>query len=315
MPLDSQCRALIDAAAAAGATPFDAGDHLAVRAAYATTTTMYRHATGDLKSVLDTSFPGPAGEVAVRIYRAHSKAVGTQPCLIFFHGGGWAVGDLDTHDHMCRHLAHGSDAIVIAVDYRLAPEHKFPAPLEDCLAAVHWVIDNAAELDVDPTRVALGGDSAGGNLTAAVTIALRDSGGPKLALQLLLYPAVDFTADNESITENANGYLLTRAALEMFTDFYLPNRAARSDPRASPLLSNSHADLPRAFIQTAEFDPLRDEGRAYAEALMAAGCPVEYKCYPGVVHGFARMGAKVDAGLTALNDACGVLRETFGLVP
>lgn len=312
MPLDPQCRALIEAAAAAG-TPFDGTDHIAVRTAYAATTANYRHATGELESVVDTMFPGPTGNVAVRIYRPQNEHPGAQPCLIFYHGGGWAVGDLDTHDHMCRHLAHGSGAIVIAVDYRLAPEHKFPAALEDCLAAVHWVVNSAEELAIDPARIAIGGDSAGGNLSAAVTIALRDSNGPKLALQLLLYPAVDFTADNESIRENATGYLLTRAALEMFTDLYLPNRAARSDPRASPLLQRNHADLPRAFVQTAEFDPLRDEGRDYAEALMAAGCPVEYKCYPGVVHGFARMGAKVDAAMTALDDACGVLRETFGL--
>ena len=312
MPLDPQCRALIEAAAA-GAAPFAGSDHIAVRSGYAATTSAFRHATGDLESVVDVEFPGPAGDIPIRIYRPQSEHTSPAPCFIFYHGGGWAVGDLDTHDHMCRHLAHGSGVVVISVEYRLAPEHKFPAGLDDCVAAVHWVLDSAAELEIDPLRVAIGGDSAGGNLAASVTIALRDTGGPKLALQLLLYPAVDFTADNESLRENATGYLLTRDALEMFTDLYLPDRATRSDPRASPLLCQSHAELPRAFVQTAEFDPLRDGGRAYAEALMAAGSPVVYKCYPGVIHGFARMGAKVDAGLTALDDACGVLRETFGL--
>ncbi len=309
MPLDPQCRALIEAAA--GSAPFDGSDHIAVRNGYAATISAFRHATGELNSVVDSAFPGPAGDVPIRIYRPQGDGASLAPCLIFYHGGGWAVGDLDTHDHMCRHLAHGSGAVVISVDYRLAPEHKFPAGLADCIAAVHWVIDNAGKLEVDATRVAIGGDSAGGNLAAAVTIEMRDTGGPKLALQLLIYPAVDFTADNNSLRENATGYMLTREALEMFTDLYLPDRTTRSDPRASPLLCASHTDLPRAFVQTAEFDPLRDEGRAYAEALMAAGCPVEYKCYPGVIHGFARMGAKVDAGLTALDDACGVLREAL----
>ncbi len=310
MSLDPQCRALIEAAAVGGA-PFDGADHIAVRTAYAATTAGFRHATGELESVTEISFPGPASTVPVRIYRPHNDLAGAQPCLMFYHGGGWAVGDLDTHDHICRHLAHGAGATVVSVDYRLAPEHKFPAALEDCIAAVHWVVDAADDLGIDPSSIALGGDSAGGNLAAAVSICLRDSAGPKIALQLLIYPATNFTADNESLRENATGYLLTRAAMEMFTDLYLPNHAARSDPRASPQLRNNHAGLPRAFIQTAEFDPLRDEARAYAETLMTAGCPVEYKCYPGMIHGFARMGGKVDAALTALDDACGVVREAF----
>ncbi len=312
MPLDPQCRAVIEAATVTG-MPFDGADHIAVRAAYAATTAGYSHATGDLESVTDGIFPGPTSTVPVRIYRPHNDDPYAQPCLIFYHGGGWAVGDLETHDHMCRHLAHGASATVVSVDYRLAPEHKFPAALEDCIAAVNWVFESAEDLNIDPKRIALGGDSAGGNLAASVCIALRDAGGPNIAVQLLIYPAVNFTADNESLRENATGYLLTRAAMEMFTDLYLPNHAARSDPRASPQLRNHHADLPRAFVQTAEFDPLRDEARAYAETLMTAGCPVEYKCYPGMIHGFARMGAQVDAALTALDDACGVLREAFTL--
>lgn len=311
MSLNPQCRDLIEAAT--DGASFDGSDLTTLRAGYAATTLTFRHKTGALQSVVNTKFRGPAGDIPIRIYRPKTKHRKAPPCLVFYHGGGWAIGDLDTHDHMCRHIAHGAGVFVISVEYRLAPEHKFPAGLADCLAAVHWIKDNAIELEIDSTKIAVGGDSAGGNLAASVTIALRDSAGPMPSLQLLLYPAVDFTADNESLQENATGYLLTRDALEMFANLYLPDRTTRTDPRASPLLSPSHANLPRTFIQTAEFDPLRDEGRAYAEALVTAGGSVEYKCYPGMIHGFARMGAKVDLGLTALDDICKVLRDTFGL--
>tara|TARA_Y100000588_G_scaffold177879_1_gene191871 strand:- start:1884 stop:2831 length:948 start_codon:yes stop_codon:yes gene_type:complete len=311
MPLNPQCRALVEAAV--NGSSFDGSDLTTLRAGYAATTLTFRHKTGALQSVVNTKFPGPTGDIRIRIYRPKIEHKKAPPCLVFYHGGGWAIGDLDTHDHMCRHVAHGAGVVVISVGYRLAPEHKFPVGLADCLAAIHWVKNNAIELDIDSTKIAVGGDSAGGNLAASVTIALRDSAGPKLSLQLLLYPAVDFTADNESLEKNATGYLLTRDALEMFANLYLPNRATRSDPRASPLLYPSHANLPRAFIQTAEFDPLRDEGRAYAEALVTAGGTVTYKCYPGMIHGFARMGAKVDLALTALDDICEVLRDTFDL--
>jgi len=310
MPVDPQCQALLDAAAAAGA-PFAHDDYRAIRAAYAATTPSYRHATEPLAAVDDRTFAGPACAVPVRIYRPTTASSSPAPCVVYFHGGGWVVGDLDSHDHLCRYLAHGAGAVVVAVDYRLAPEHPFPAPLDDCIAAVHWVADNAVELDIDPQRLALGGDSAGGNLAAATAIALRDGKGPRALVQLLIYPAVDFTANNDSLRDNAEGYLLTRSALDLFTRLYLPDEATRSDPRASPQLRNRHTDLPRAFIQTAEYDPLRDEARDYAQTLAAAGCPVEYKCYPGMVHGFARMGGKVDMALTALDDACGVMREAF----
>jgi acetyl esterase len=311
MPLDPQCAAIIEAAAAAGGAPFDQPDPAAARRAYNAGTAAIRHTTDPLERVGDTSFSGPAGPVPVRMYRPYSGHDDPLPVVVFFHGGGWTIGDLDSHDHMCRHLALGAKACVIAVDYRLAPEHKFPAAYEDCIAAVQWAVANAEELKIDSNRIAVAGDSAGGNLAATVCIALRDMDGPKISAQVLMYPAVDFTADNDSIRENGSGYLLTRGALEMFADFYLPNRAARSDPRASPQLRSNHANLPRAFIQTAEFDPLRDECRRYAETLMAAGTAVEYKCYPGMIHGFARMCARVDAAVAALNDACGMLREQF----
>ena len=313
MPLDPQCAAIIEAAAAAGGAPFDQQDPVAARLAYNAGSAAFRHSTEPLESVTDRSFSAPGGAVPVRIYRSKPEHGVALPVVVFYHGGGWTIGDLDSHDHMCRHLAVGAHACVVSVDYRLSPEHKFPAAYEDCIATVQWIVDNADELGVDSKRIALAGDSAGGNLAATTAIALRDMDGPKVSAQILMYPAVDFTADNTSIRENGSGYLLTRGALERFANFYLPNRAARSDPRASPQLRSNHANLPHTFIQTAEFDPLRDEGRRYAETLMAAGTAVEYKCYPGMIHGFARMCTRVDAAIAALDDACGWLCEEFAI--
>jgi len=309
MPLDPQCAAIVDAVAKAG-TPFNAGDHLAVRRAYAATTANYTYAPGPLQRVDDSSFAGPGGPVKLRIYRPHS-AQATLPALLYFHGGGWSAGDLDTHDHMCRHLAFAGDLLVIAVDYRLAPEHRFPAALDDCLGAWRWARAAASDLGIDAARIAVGGDSAGGNLAAALTLSLRDTGETLPAFQLLIYPAVDFTADNASLRDNATGYLLTRAAMEMFADWYLAERALRTAPLASPLLAASHRNLPPALVQTAEFDPLRDEGAAYADKLRAAGVAVEHLQYPGMLHGFARMGARVDQGKRALDDAAAALRRAL----
>ncbi len=309
MPLDPQCAAIVAAAASAG-TPFQAGDPLAVRRAYATTTAAYAYDPGPLRQVEDGSCAGPGGPIGLRLYRPHS-AKPVLPALLYFHGGGWSAGDLDTHDHLCRHLAFAGDVVVIAVDYRLAPEHPFPAPLADCVAAWDWARASAAALGIDAARIAVGGDSAGGNLAAALTLQLRDAGATLPAFQLLIYPAVDFTADNASLRDNATGYLLTRAAMEMFADWYLVDRARRADPLASPLLAASHQGLPPALVQTAEFDPLRDEGAAYAEKLRAAGVAVTYRLYPGMLHGFARMGAKVDQGRRALDDAAAALRRAL----
>ncbi|MBT3532425.1 MAG: alpha/beta hydrolase [Rhodospirillaceae bacterium] len=312
MSLDPQCAEIVAAAAAAGGSPLEETDHTRARKAYEASTVVYRHSSGDLDSVEDRTIPGANGDdLAIRIYTpvVASKSLGV---AVFFHGGGWVIGSLNSHDHMCRYLAQGAGCIVVAVDYRLAPEYKFPAGLEDCIAATRWVAANAESFGGDPARMAVAGDSAGGNLAAAVAIELRDAPkGISLSLQVLIYPAVDFTADTDSKEENGEGYLLTRDATETFADLYLPNREARSNPRASPQLASHHTDLPRAWIQTAQFDPLRDEGRIYAETLSKAGVPVEYKCYAGMVHGFARMGGKVDQGVVALTHAAGALRSAF----
>ena len=310
MSLDPQCQAIIDAAAQAG-TPFDAGDHVAVRAGYAATTMVYRHETPALDSVANLVCEGPAGNIPVRIYRPRVEGQVPLPALVFYHGGGWVVGDLETHDHMCRYLAGHSGVVVASVDYRLAPEHKFPASYDDALAAIRWVMSAPGDLNIDANRLAIGGDSAGGNLSAAVTLALRDAGAPPLNLQLLMYTVADFLADNQSKRDYTTGYMLTKAAMEMFTDWYLPDRSARSDPRASPQQAADHSGLPPAFIQTAEYDILRDEGRRYADTLQEAGVAVEYTCYPGMIHGFMRMGSKIDTAISALDDAVKALRKAL----
>jgi acetyl esterase len=247
-------------------------------------------------------FPGP---MAVRVYRPLKQE--TLPALVYFHGGGWTIGDLDTHDVVCRQLALGAHCVVFSVDYRLAPENPFPAALDDCLAAMKHVIAQAAAFNIDPTRVAVGGDSAGGNLAAVVALEMPRS----LAFQLLIYPATDQRCDFPSHRENGEGYLLTREAIEFFRGCYLPNRDDWSEWRASPLLAKSHAGLPAAFILTAGYDPLVDEGRAYAEKLAAAGVELAYREYPDMVHGFLLFGGVLDSANDALAECCAALRQAF----
>ena len=249
------------------------------------------------------------GEVAVRAYRPVRGE--TLPALVFFHGGGWTIGDLDTHDVVCRQLAAGARCAVFSVDYRLAPEHPFPAAVEDCFYATKFVHDNAAALKIDPGKIVVGGDSAGGNLAAVVALMARDKAGPALAGQLLIYPATDQRCAFPSHERNGEGYLLTRDAIRFFRAGYLPDPAQYTDWRASPLLAASHAGLPPAFVLTAAYDPLVDEGRAYAERLAAAGVQVVYREYPGMVHGFVLFGGAVDAANAAVAECCAHLRSTF----
>ena len=254
-----------------------------------------------------------ANAVAVRAYR---PVLGeTLPALVFFHGGGWTIGDLGTHDVVCRQLAIGARCVVFSVDYRLAPEHPFPAAVDDCFFATRYIHSNAEELKIDPTRIAAGGDSAGGNLAAAVALMARDAGGPALAYQLLIYPATDQRCELPSHERNGEGYLLTKEAIGFFRSSYLPNPKDRTDWRASPLLASSHADLPPAFVLTAGYDPLVDEGRAYAERLAAAGVETTYREYPDVVHGFVLFGGVVDAANAAVAECCQRLRSAFEKVP
>jgi acetyl esterase len=235
------------------------------------------------------------------------------PALVYFHGGGWTIGDIDTHDVLCRQLAAGARCVVVSVDYRLAPEYPFPAAVDDCFAATRYVADNAAKLNIG--SIAVGGDSAGGNLAATVSLLARDAGGPAIAFQLLIYPATDQRLATASHQRNAQGYLLTRDAIDYFRRAYLPDEKDWTDWRASPLLAESHADLPPALVITAGFDPLLDEGRAYAERLKAAGGAVEYREYADMVHGFILFGGVLDTANTAVADCCTALRRAFEKVP
>jgi acetyl esterase len=247
--------------------------------------------------------------VAVRSYRpVLNEAL---PALVFFHGGGWTIGDLDTHDVLCRQLATGARCAVFSVDYRLAPEHPFPAAVDDCFCATQYVFANSKKLKIDPTRIAVGGDSAGGNLAAVVALMARDKGAPPLAYQLLIYPATDQRCEFPSHERNGQGYLLTKEGIQFFRSGYLPHAKDRSDWRASPLLAASHVNLPPAFVLTAGYDPLVDEGRAYAERLANAGVQVTYREYSDMVHGFVLFGGVVDAANIAVAECCERLRGAF----
>ena len=243
-------------------------------------------------------------QIAVRVYRPVPDEV--LPALVFFHGGGWTIGDLDTHDVVCRQLALGARCAVFSVDYRLAPESPFPAAVEDCIAVTRHVLKNSNSLKIN--RVAVGGDSAGGNLAAVVALALRSEG---LAFQLLIYPATDQRGETASHQRNGKGYLLTSEGIDYFRGCYLPNPKDWTDWRASPLLAANHAGVAPAFIMTAGYDPLLDEGRAYAEALAKAGVEVSYREYPDMVHGFVLFGGVLDTANAALADCCAQLRHAF----
>jgi acetyl esterase len=246
----------------------------------------------ELESDKSLSIPAPHGALPARIYtpRKLRKSNGLAPCLVFFHGGGWVIGNLDSHDAACRTLAHEGDLIVISVDYRLSPEHKFPAAVEDAIAATAWISSNALALDIDATRLMVGGDSAGGNLAAVVAIHARDSGGPKLAGQVLIYPGTDFRMTHPSHSEPETSILLTHSVIRWFRDHYLSGPADVDDWRASPARVASLAGLPPAYLLTAGADPLRDEGNEFATRLKDAGVPVTYRTFPGQFHGFFTMG-------------------------
>jgi acetyl esterase len=262
--------------------------------------------------VRDFAASGPAGPIPLRLYRGLGAAAGAPlPLLVYFHGGGWTIGDLDTHDIVCRTLANKARCAVIAVDYRMGPEHKFPAAVEDCIAATRWVAERAAALGVDAARIAVGGDSAGGNLAAVVAITLRDALGPALVFQALVYPATDQRMDSASHARFGEGYLLTRDNMLWFRDNYL-SPADYDDWRASPLRAADLARLPPAHIITAGYDPLVDEGRAYSDRLVAAGVPVLYECFEGMAHGFLTMGGVVAAANHALYRLGQSLAQAFG---
>jgi acetyl esterase len=253
-------------------------------------------------SLRDLEAAGPAGPLRLRSYRPLGTADdAVLPVLVYFHGGGWVIGDLETHDTLCRELCNLSGSAVIAVDYRLAPEHRFPAAVDDALAATRWIAANAARLRIDPQRLAVGGDSAGGNLAAVVALAARDAGDLDIVFQLLIYPATDQRRGAPSHTSNGQGYLLTQDTITYFHDHYLGGSSHDLDWRASPLLAASHAGLPPAFILTAGYDPLRDEGLQYAQKLSEAGSRASLVNFERQIHGFILMGRVLDEANVAVH--------------
>jgi acetyl esterase len=311
MAVTPEVRTVLDALAALGSPPIEEQTPQQVREAYGQFSALGSRA--EMASVTDRSCPGPDGDVPVRVYVPAAEP-GPRPVLVYFHGGGWVIGDLETHDATVRALAAASGVTIVSVDYRLAPEHPFPAAIDDCMAAVRWVAEpsTAAELAIDPSRMAVGGDSAGGNLAAVVAQQLRDT-GPPLRFQLLVYPATDMHFSHSSIDENADGYFLTKADMTWFRGHYCCDEDW-SDPRMSPLLATDEAvrGVAPALVITAEYDPLRDEGEAYVAKLQAAGVDAKASRYDAVIHGFFSMSDLVPEGKAAIDEAAEALRAALG---
>jgi acetyl esterase len=309
MPLDHDAEILLEMIRAANRPAFETVGAAEARLLFNAGRKVLAPEPMPVAETRDLAIPGPGGPIPARLYRP--AATGTLPVLVFFHGGGWVVGDIESHDTGCRHLAHRAECAVVSVDYRLAPEHKFPAAVEDCFAATAWVAGNAAALGADPGRLAVGGDSAGGNLAAVVSLLARDHGAPRIGYQLLIYPATDAAMRHDSIARFAEGYVLTRATMRWFYEQYLRAPDDAADWQASPLAAPDLSGLPSAFVLTAGYDPLCDEGDAYAARLAAAGVAVTHRRFPGQVHGFALNGKIIRAAETALDETAAALRAAW----
>ncbi|MGH7948906.1 MAG: alpha/beta hydrolase [Candidatus Binataceae bacterium] len=311
MPLDPQMQAFLDQMKAAGAKPLRAPTAAQARETFAELVAVLGQGPREqVAKVEDRKVAGPGGQIPLRIYTpAQRPPTGV---LIWFHGGGWVLGDLESHDPVCRALANGSGCVTVSVDYRLAPESKFPAAAEDCYAATKWAAENAAALGAPGAKLAVAGDSAGGNLAAAVALMARDRGAPKVAFQLLVYPAIDAADDTPSQMRFAeDGYILSRLDMEWFWGHYLKSPADRENPYACPNQAKSLAGLAPALVMTAGYDPLCDEGDAYAGQMKRAGVVVTLSRYPGVTHGFFSMAAMLDEGKRAHREACAALRSAL----
>lgn len=315
--LDPQVRSLLARFAGAAAPPIHTLSPALARVLYRQSRLPLQPAVPEVAEAHDTSFPGGAGQATrARVYRPYgSTRSEALPAIVYFHGGGWVCGDLDSHDVPCRALANHSRAAVLSIDYRLAPEHKFPAAFEDAVAAVRWAAERSAALGIERRRLAVAGDSAGGNLAAAAALALRGDARAEPAMQLLFYPSLDQRLETPSHAALATGYLLEREGILWRRDHYLRGAGDISDWRASPLLAPDHRGLPPAYIVTAGFDPLRDEGEAYAQRLCAAGVAVTYECFQGLVHGFITMGGVLAATHHAFYRAGQALRLGAGGLP
>ena len=308
MTVHPQVKALLDAMAQMGGpamtdlTPDEARTMFAALAA--------AQEREGVERVDDRLIPGLAGDIPIRVYTTHAAVGEAHGVLVWLHGGGWVIGDLETADPTCRSLARRAGCVVVSVDYRLAPEHPAPAALDDCMSALAWTVENFELLGVDASKVAIGGDSAGGNLAALVCQRVRDEFGPEIDFQLLVYPVTDCTVSTGSYDENAEGYFLTKAAMEWFVGHYLGGSDPK-DPAVSPLHAGDLSGLPPALVITAQMDPLRDEGEAYATRLKEAGVPTEAIRYAGQIHGFMGMASILDDGKDALERAGVALRAAL----
>ena len=322
MPLDPEARASLEKLAAMG---LPAQHEVSPEEARAMSESSPRIPGPEVASVSDLAVPGPHGDVPVRVYVPAGGEVpasagttnvraGTTglPVCVWFHGGGWVVGSIETNDPTCRALANASGAIVVSVDYRLAPEHKFPVPFDDCYAAMEWTAANAASFGGDASRLAVAGSSAGGNLAAAVSLRARDEGGPRLAHQSLICPVVDTDLERPSYVESGDGYGLNYDTMVYFLQCYVSSEADASNPYVAPMAADDLSGLPSAFVLTCEFDPLRDEGEAYAERLREAGVPTVLSRYDGHIHALFNAGVPFTRTWGAIDEAATELRKAFG---
>lgn len=308
MPLHPQARTLLDRIADIGEPDLST---LSIEQARALSAKRKR-LPGPPARTQDLSIPGAGGEIPMRVY--YPEQSGPLPAVVYFHGGGFAMGSIEGHDGLCRTLAVETGCCVASVGYRLAPEHPFPAATLDAYTALCWVHENADELGVDHRRLAIAGDSAGGTLATVAARQAMERRGPPLAMQLLLYPVTDLrTLDTPSYHELSEGHFVSRTEMAWFRDMYLPDETRRSDPSASPLASDALTGLPRTLVVTAEYDPLRDEGRAYADKLTASGVETTYRCYPGMIHGFISLAPYLDDGRRALSECAAELRQALGI--
>lgn len=301
--LDPEAKNLLDLVRLANRPPYETLTPKEARKLYKETRAAVTPEPPEVSEAEDMAAPGANGPIPLRYYRPKNAAKGkVLPVLVYYHGGGWVIGDLDTHDVVCRTLANEAGCAVVSVDYRMGPEHKFPAAVDDAYLVAKWVAEESKALRVDPARLAVGGDSAGGNLAAVVSLLARDHGGPSIAFQLLIYPATDMAMNTDSQAKFAEGHLLTRGGQIWFQAQYLRGAEDKADWRASPLKAPSLANLPPAYLLVAGHDPLRDEGEAYAKALEKAGNRVAFREFPGQIHGFITMGKVLQQANQALKE-------------
>lgn len=308
MSLDPQTQLVLAQLAAAGAPPLETLTPEQARTAFS----LPQGETEPVGKVEDRTIPGPGSDIPIRVYYPKDSQATNNPALVYYHGGGWVVGNIDTHDNVCRALTNLANCVTISVDYRLAPEHKFPAAVEDSYAAVKYVYDHAEDFQIDRSRIAVGGDSAGGNLAAVVSNLAKDKKTPAICFQLLLYPSTNLGGEpTVSMKENAEGYFLTKGTMEWFRDCYLTSEQDKLNPLLSPYLYENFSDLPPALVITAEYDPLRDEGEDYSKKLAEAGVDVESVRYDGTIHGFISMAVVINKGKEALVKSGNALRAAF----